>query len=256
MKTSKFLKYPELRIYGDAIIAGDWHHPQVDLPFVLRMCNDPRWKEVHTLISNGDWGNQDVYSDFVRKQTGADWEAEKTSSRITEGIIRERFQRWIIIPGNHDIRLQRKTNYNISTDDIARMMFDDVNRITLTDRDYVILNDSWRICHPKDYSAKPTATAESFVYRYGMSVIMGHNHMANRKTFAMLDGEREARKYHAIDGACMLDPNKVEYQLMNSGSFSPWVQGYTVITDNQPTLVTYKEPRVKSFNRGIELEYY
>ena len=103
----------EIRISGDAIITGDWHIPQHSEKILTKVLQTAKDYGIKTLVLNGDTLNMDSFSSFARKQADATWAVEQDSARKFFKRICKVFDRIICIIGNHEKRIERKTDYHI-----------------------------------------------------------------------------------------------------------------------------------------------
>lgn len=235
----------QLHTTGDAIVAGDFHIPQQDDIMVESICDFGRDFGIEMLIINGDFCNSDVFSEFKRKQTNAGWQVEKAACRKVMSKFQSAFKYIVWILGNHDNRIMRVTNYSVTFDDLARILVDnyDPKQIYLTDWDHII-HDDWRICHPHEYSRKPCFKAKQFGEKYNCNTIVGHSHMLNM----MAKRTGKTVRYY-IDGGCCCDNDLVEYEIMNTTSFSRWTPGFVLLRNNKPELITPNKAKLITAER-------
>jgi predicted phosphodiesterase len=225
---------------GNILVAGDFHIPQHDISMVQMLIQTAMEYNITTLVLNGDFVNQDVFSMFDRKQGNAGWEREVTDCRFIMGLLQRVFPHIVWVLGNHDCRMMKLLKYTMSFDQMARILVDnyDPSQIHVTDWDHCIHNGTWRISHPHEYSRRPTAKASAFAIKYGMNTIVGHSHMLNHSY-----ENKDRKSYHYIDGGCCCDIIKVEYSQMNTSSFPEWKQGYVMLTGNEPKIISPEKPR-------------
>lgn len=209
------------------VVGGDIHNPQHSWRMIDQVCEE----KCKLFIDNGDFWNLDSMSEFQRKQTNADYKTEKACGRMILCRLLDSFQDVILIPGNHGNRINRATGQVMTIQDLVDMVVPekDKDRVHVTDRDYVYLFDGvrrWRICHGREYSRKPGSKAQLMGEKYGCSVILGHSHILSEKqVFCGMD------THYYIDGGCMLDFSKVEYENMNTSTFTNWARGYVRLQD-------------------------
>lgn len=209
------------------IVGGDIHNPQHSWDMIDQACNEG----CKVFIDNGDFWNLDSMSEFQRKQANADFKTEIACGRMILRRLLDSFQDVILIPGNHGNRINKATGQVMTIKYLVDVVVaeKDKDRVHVTDRDYVYLDDGvrrWRICHGREYSRKPGTKAQLMGEKYNCSVILGHSHILSCKQVfkGMVD-------HYYIDGGCMLDFNKVEYENMNTSTFTNWANGYVRLVD-------------------------
>ncbi|MFW6319324.1 MAG: metallophosphoesterase [Bacillota bacterium] len=232
----------EIQYAGDAIITGDWHIPQHSEKMLKMVIDMAKSTGIKTLVLNGDTLNMDSFSSFVRKQTNASWKIEQDVARKFFDKICKVFDKIICVIGNHEKRISRKTDYHILFGDVLNLLIKDKykDKIIVTERDYIIINNKWRICHPRGYRKRIGSLVKSLCKRYGQNIIAGHQHYLSYNTFAMMESTDPAI-YIGIDGGCCLDPEQVEYSQMNTVNNPIWTQGFVILKDDEAKIIT-EEP--------------
>jgi len=229
----------EIQAYLDNfIVMGDPHIPQQDDIVLDAIIEDGINCNICNLVINGDFSNSDVFSEFARKQSNASWELEKQECRKIMKKFQNVFENIFFILGNHDARLLRKTNYSFKLDDLLRILVDDYNpnQIIATEYDHILVNDDWLICHPHEYSRIAGSKAKQMGEKYGRNTIVGHSHILSHSIIGNNGNNR-----HYIDGGCALDFDKVEYEVMNTSTFTQWAKGYVKIINGYPFVQGFKE---------------
>jgi predicted phosphodiesterase len=228
----------EIQSYlNDFIVIGDLHIPQQDDNVVQMVVEDAKASGISSVIINGDFSNSDVFSEFARKQTNASWEWEKIECRRIMKMFQNTFENIFFILGNHDARLLRKTNYSFKLDDLLRILVDDYNpnQIIATEHDHILVNDNWRVCHPREYSRIAGSKAKQMGEKYGTNTIVGHSHILSHTVIG-----RDGVSSHYLDGGCALDFDKVEYEVMNTSTFTQWSKGYIKVVNDYPVVQAVK----------------
>lgn len=231
-------KRGEIQAYLDNfIVIGDLHIPQQDDKVIDAVINDGITCQIPNLVINGDFSNSDVFSEFARKQTNASWELEKNECRRVMHKFQCAFENIFFILGNHDARLLRKTNYSFKLDDLLRILVNDYdpNQIIATEYDHILVNDNWLICHPHEYSRIAGSKAKQMGEKYGRNTIVGHSHILSH-TINGSNGDCS----HYLDGGCALDFDRVEYEVMNTSTFTKWAQGYIKVVNGYPVVQGFK----------------
>lgn len=220
---------------NNVIVASDFHIPLQDDEAIDYMCKYARDNRVKDLIINGDLMNEDAFSKYPRKDKEANWDIEAEESLKVTDLLQMFFDNIAVELTNHDLRAIKATNWILTARNLMRIVFNDYEKtkISFTDHDHIILNSSWRMCHPDKYSSKPCALAEKFGKRYRMNTIMGHLHLLNHYQI----GER-----HFIDGGCMTKMERHQYVQQTTTTFPEWKEGFVHIKDNVPKIIAFSEP--------------
>lgn len=96
----------------------------------------------------------------------------------------DRFETVVLIYGNHDARFLKLLGYKVTYAEAQRMLFNELNddersRLKISGRDFALVEageQTFRVCHPKDYSSVPCANARKLAAKYQQHVICGHSH--------------------------------------------------------------------------------
>lgn len=224
---------------NSVVIAGDWHIPQHSWSLIEQCCN----QDCEDLIINGDFFNLDSMSEFAKKQKGCDWETEKVACRSIFNVLLRSFNKVVLLLGNHDKRVSTKTNYAMGLRDLVNLTIPEVfkNKVIVTDNDFVCLNDGvrdWRICHSVEYSKRYGSKAKGIGEKYNASVILGHSHM-----LSMTEEYKGRGVRYYIDGGCMVDYSKVEYENVCTTTYSNWANGFIKIVNGVVEVVTGEKLR-------------
>ena len=216
------------------LVTGDFHIPQHNLDMIHWACN----QGCDDLIINGDFFNLDSMSDYQRKQTGCDWESEKAAARDIFRMLLDSFECIIMDFGNHDKRISKKTNYVMGQDDLITLTVSEHDRwrIVTTELDHVHLNDgvrNWRICHSLEYSRNHCQKPEAMGKKYGRNIIQAHTHILAEKKVYYGD-----RTNYYMEGGCMVDMDKVEYENYNTSTFTNWGNGFIRLKDGNVEVIT------------------
>ena len=233
-KIDKLPVYPDLSQtltykWDKFAVTADWHLPFIDVEFFKRFIKDCHTQKVKKLVIAGDFFDMNAFG-FFFSHNRVPWKEEKECAKKVMSILQEQFDEIVFIVGNHEIRFLRaladKFQGNIY--DIYELIgFTDYDNITLKNK--VIVND-WMITHPKNARKNSLSLGNdlSNIYK-GYNIIVTHAHRQSL-------GRDFSGSHWVMDLGLMSDPKMHEYIHYNVGAFANWNQGYSIITDNFPTL--------------------
>lgn len=228
--TKRFIDWPTMESKRFCI-ASDWHIPFYDPALATRMfllCQhwDPPIKD---LIIGGD------FYDFAGASKWFD--SDPDMRRTVEDDLREGeyiliqlaewFERILVIRGNHENRLYTgKLGKEISFDRLSRMMTLIPDKITFSKWPFCVVNEKWRITHPKPFWKNPLSLARELASIHLQHIIMAHGH-------GMAVGRDKSGMFMAIDSGGMMDPQKIEYVSMVDTAHGKWCPGFLIIEDDK-----------------------
>lgn len=226
-ESDDFLDKP-LRHYGPIAVTADWHIPLVDYAYANRFIEHATGAGYQTLAIAGDFFNHDALSAFDYKQASADLRTELREANNIMGQLVDQFEKIIFVWGNHDARLHKALQYQVSFSHAMRMCFGDIGeealkKIEFSNLDHFWVNDETYICHPKNYTQQPLATARKLAGKVQANVITAHSHHA-----AM--GYDVSGKYVCVEAGGLFDASRTAY-LQRSTTFPTWKQGYSLIDE-------------------------
>lgn len=226
-----------IKCYGDCIIISDLHIPNHDWGMIDKIVGTGMVYGIKSLIVNGDSWDMikfSKYGDGVEQS----WETLKECSKAVYSKLFTWFDTVVINMGNHDEWLKTITKKQLSMKDFIHLCVEEPPWVELhyTDWDYVILNDEFRICHSKNYSKKAHFVPESIGKKYNKSCIQAHDHMLAYKEVITNNNHR----YYINMGGCM-DFDKAEYEMGTTTLYGQWAQGFVIIKDGKPRIVTNEE---------------
>jgi hypothetical protein len=212
--------------------ASDFHCPMQDERWVERLAKVGYHLEIPTLIVGGDVADFDSISahgsDIEQHDINTAVEVAGQVIRYLKGV----FERIVLLPGNHDRRLAKKLDKNLSWENVVRMMVGNMDGIMATDDDYVLVGDKpgFSCGHPRHFSAKPTGGLHSVALYRQRNVIAAHNHVQG---LAIVNNQ-----YVTIDPGCMCRAEATPYYMRSNGlsKFQEWTPGFVTVEDNIPTL--------------------
>ena len=233
---------------SSVLCCGDFHVPQHNWDMIHWACQ----QGCRDLIINGDFFNLDSMSDYQRKQSGCDWEAERECATDILRVLLENFKCIVMDFGNHDKRISKKTNYVMGQRDLIALTVRESDRwrIVTTELDHVHLDDGyrkWRICHSLEYSRNHCQKPEAMGKKYGRNIIQNHTHILAEKKVYYGDTVR-----YYIEGGCMVDMDKVEYEQFNTSTFTNWGNGFIKLVNGDVEIITNEKIGLKNVQFTVD----
>jgi len=233
--------------WGSAVILSDphipWHNPDV----ILDMCETAVLLKIKKLIIPGDLIHADTISKYVGVGKTVSVTSELQSTARVLRALEEVFDSIVIIPGNHDQRLERMIAGLRDTKDgrkgldmVAALLgaggFDDAEDVSLRYLRHFLhspkvtwhplpqmeLNGTWLLQHPGSVSRIAPQNERAFVRKHRKSVIQGHSHLWGL-------GFDESGTDVAFNCGHAADDKKWRYVREKPSSFPASVHGYGVI---------------------------
>jgi len=228
-----------IRCYGDCIVVSDFHIPEHDDSMIEDIIKAGMHYNTKSLIINGDIWDFIKFSKYGEGKN-QDWKKLKEISKGIFSRLFEWFNQVVMNMGNHDAWLKYITRQQLTMEDFIELCIDQPPWVELyfTDWDFVILDDSIRICHSKNYSRNAHSVPEALGKKYRMSCAQSHDHMLAYKEVII----NNVSKYY-INMGCCLDYDKAEYEMGSSSLYGNWAKGFLVVRKGVPEVIT-KEPMV------------
>jgi len=110
---------------------------------------------------------------------------------------------------------------------LSRMLHKHKDKIKFSKYGYCVLNDEWRITHPKNYSQIKTRVANRIALKHRQHVLNFHGH-------ALSIAHDDSGHQIIADGGGLFDEKKIEYRMIKDSTYPAWATGFWVITkDNE-----------------------
>lgn len=214
-----------LKVWSDkCIVAADWHIPFINENLFNQLINNAQYMDIRDIIINGDFWDCYAISQFQKRQR-IDFKDEKKCVNAYLDILCEEFERVFFTVGNHEQRWMRMLEYADDLSGLFDSLGNDHGNYECTNNDFLILNDKWRICHPRQYSRIELNIARRLANKYRMNIISGHQHHMAR-------GYDISGKYTIIDSGGLFDVSKLDY-LQATTTFPEHVGGFIIIIDDK-----------------------
>ena len=212
--------------------ASDFHAPVHSELWVERLARVGHALDVPTLVVGGDLFD---FADISRH--GSDQTVPDINETLRVGgeilrYLRQVFPQIIVLPGNHDRRVAKKLDRDLSWENVVRMAVGDMTGITTTNSDYLYVNDNpgWACGHPSFFSVQPTVGLRQVALYRKRHILGSHNHVQG---VSKVNDE-----YICIDPGAMCDRMATSYYMRGNGisKLQEWSNGFVIIDNDVPQL--------------------
>lgn len=222
MRVVRFTDYH--KISGGATVAGDFHIPLHDLSLVEKMVSVSMKMNSKQLIIAGDFFNFDAFSWYITEKTYFPGEEIDYGEKLLDWMV-QWYDLILVLMGNHEKRLyRRKLDKEIDWERVTRMFTKHEDKIIFSKYGYCVLDDVWRITHPKNYRQIPTRVANELAFRHRQNILNFHGHTLS------ITHDKSGR-YLIADGGGMFDESKIEYRMIEDSTYPAWYRGFWVIDE-------------------------
>jgi len=228
-----------------AIIIGDLHVPTHSKYWLTRSLEVGHWfktifKDKKTIcIINGDFVDLEMFSRFGTDRKDITFkESVSTAAGVLDAIMAV-YDEVYWLQGNHDMRFAKKFDYHLGFNDLCSLVKEKVtvglwDNITTTEKNFVIVNDSWYIIHPYNYAKAGTTLACKYAMRHQANFVLAHQH--HSPAFAM----SENGQFFGVDGGCMIDAKKTKYIQDKITLYPNWVNGFVALMRDQSSKTRFR----------------
>lgn len=223
----------DYRIYGDVLVASDWHMPFHDLTLAEYLLDVRRTLGIEHLIIPGDLLDATALSSYDKLGLEHSIKEELMLARDTLGLLSRHFKKIYWSPGNHENRLLRRFDFALTLPDVIELLtpsnvLPEVESIELPQFTVISNGQKFRITHPKSYSIVPMKIASELADIFHCHVMSAHGHH-------MGVSYSKSGKYLGIDLGGMFDVEKVPYINLGGDTTHPrWNPGFWAITHGIP----------------------
>jgi len=215
------------------MVVGDVHVPTTSATMTARMlavADKYLPKKNRVLIVAGDLFNLDAYSDYPSIETMPTLEDELAAGKSFINACADVFHKICLIPGNHERRVTKQNNGQLSFVRLAHMLNNE--KLVVSNWGHIIIRsggETYRATHARNYSVTPLKVANELAQKYQQHIIQHHEHH-------LAIGYDRFGRYLIINNGGLFDRNKIGYALWDD-SKSPVMQpGFTMIREGTPTL--------------------
>lgn len=221
------------RLDGDFVIVGDvhvsttnWNFAQRPLQVAMQYLSKPR-----RLIIAGDMINADAFSKYDSAVPLPSFATELKAARHFIDKYLEVFDEIYLFLGNHDRRVQYRTNSAIAPEDLLRLISHDT-RVKISHWGHCVVNSpkgEWRILHGSEYSINQLTVADQLAQKYGQHIIGHHQHHC-------AIGLDRYKKYTIVDNGGLFDQDSMAYVQLDDNKKPRMANGFSLLMDGYPYL--------------------
>jgi predicted phosphodiesterase len=190
---------------GEFMVCSDLHIPWHSTPALLALCEHADLLNIHRLIIAGDLVHADSLSRFEQYKRMLAIGEELNAARRILAALELVFDEIIIIPGNHDQRIQKalatakhtqrgdkllelvagllgdeQTASSLDIGELATSLlrhFLSSPKVTVHEMPDLLVNDTWLIQHPSSVSRVAPQSQRKMAIKHRKSVLEGHSHL-------------------------------------------------------------------------------
>lgn len=218
--------------FEECLVCSDLHFPGHSLKWVRELIKYGRMHNIKKIIHAGDLFNFDALSRFELKDKKFPLDKELEVGKKVLLELRQHFNGFYTVRGNHDKRLPLAMNDSIDFATALNLLLD--NKVVATNRDHLFLysgGEKFRICHPDKYSTVKGKVAGGLAHDLQEHVIMGHPHY-----FSM--SYNKTGRYMAIEMPCMCDKTAFQYKNEATTGCPEWNNGFLHIKKGKVKAIT------------------
>lgn len=215
-----------LELWGDAVIAADFHIPLHDERWINKMLDVSQQLGIKNCIIAGDFYNFDSLSHYDPKQPEARLDVECQVAREVMNVLLDVYDDVYFIWGNHDYRLVKYLGYKHSFVEALGVILDDDPHLHVSNLDHMWLMSGYEffyVCHPATYSQIPLSSALKLANKHDSNIITAHSHH-----FAT--GYAKNGEYVIAEAGGLFNASKTAY-LQRSTNYPRWQNGFLIVRD-------------------------
>jgi hypothetical protein len=204
------------------LIIGDTHCPLIDQRWLEQALITSAHFGAKTCIINGDL----IDANQISRHMGLEFRGRATleddmdSAEQLMRVLCEEFDQVFYTLGNHTARLVSRMSGELSVKRLLKMIYDN-EKIVVTQKTWMKLNEHTRVIHPRGYSQTRGKFSADLCQRHQCHIVTGHHH--HSATSYSKDG-----KWQAIEVGCLADISKFGYVQNDLNNFPEMMNGFCV----------------------------
>lgn len=215
-----------LRVHGDAVIIGDVEIPDHDAEMLENAMAIGEMFGIRQLIINGDFMASDGVSGHPPPpKTIAPTPSLEADLDIAVAVLRalsRQFDRISLLEGNHEKRLNRFVEGNLTTSYLIKMACPGVQTTYFSQVELLSGGKEWLVCHQKNYSKIPGSVPREIAEVQRKNVVCAHTHHLS-------ESQTKCGTLMAIDGGYCRDEKRTMYKVQDVTRHPKWNPGFVVI---------------------------
>ncbi len=205
-------------IEGDVIIINDVHLPYTDYDLAQRVVDVAAFYDLTEMVVAGDLLDMDSGSTFSRKLRPVPLEQEIDAAQELLAYYAQHFKRIWIMPGNHEERLLKQLDGELSFQLFSRTIqppgdaMAEIFRFTPYDNLTIVSGEQeYMVTHQRNASAISLKVGESLAWKYHKNMIITHQHNSAK-------GYDKYGRYLIIDSGGLHDQQRTPYMSLKTGT--------------------------------------
>lgn len=238
-----------LECEGNFAVIGDFHIPTTQYKWlrdaVLPIC-ERHLKPPRKLILAGDLFNMDALSEYKNITPPISLTTELTIGRAVMAQLLSVFDEVYYIMGNHDHRLHKVLDGDVSNELLRGIITPLRNRLQISPYKYMRVTSGghqWHIAHQRNYSRNVLNVANKLANKHNMNVITWHEHHVGK-------GRDEWNRHTIVNGGGLHDPEMMAYVSVDDSTSPKMKNGFVLLIDGTAHLIT-PYPSMTNINRWL-----
>lgn len=219
--------YPQ--IPAPALILSDLHIPFHDPAWIERVATYALRQGIPRLLIAGDLLDAKALSSFPTQSSYSYEEELEEAVPIINELAR--VFRVHIIMGNHDDRLARRLNRELSPRTVYRLAFPAAE---VHFHHHALVGHNWLVAHPRNYSRVSGQPAHQLVAKFGRNVAIAHTHKWT------ITRDASGTKWVVETGGCF-DPRRLDYVHRELSTMPFPQQGALIVDEEERPMLLHPE---------------
>ena len=224
----EFPSFSPTKIEGSFLVISDIHIPFYDMTWLERSLETAKDEHIKDVIIAGDFFDAKSVSSYTCLDKEHTLLRELQIGRDFFYEYLDEFRNVYMIPGNHDQRIAKYMNGELTLDFFFTWMCPD-KKLHVSDFPFLIANETWRISHPGNYSRIPGMIPRKLSEKHHMNTMCGHTHYTS---FC----KDVSGTYECYEIGCLTDLTKTEYLFMLDKNNPVWNNGFATLKKDKATL--------------------
>lgn len=217
-------------LQGDFIIVGDVHVPATDWGFAQMVSRLADKTKINRLIIAGDFFTMDSFSQYAAVVPPVAWAQERDAARVLLLDWLETFAEIYTLQGNHDRRMSKWAEGELSEVDIYGMAVSNP-KLHHSKFGYCTVKSGgvdWRITHPANYGKGQLAVLSDLANKYQCNMIGAHEHH-------LAKGWDVYKRYVICNMGMLADEKKMAYVSLDDTRSAGMAQGFVLLRNGVAT---------------------
>ena len=224
----------EPRLAGDWVVAGDFHLPTTDFSLAELLLRTAQELNIRKLLIVGDLCNFDAFSRYEHIVPPPAFEVEVRIAVQLMSRYATHFDDIVMVLGNHEHRLLRRSNGNLSSTMLGHILGAAQHKMRLSPYAYAVIESGgqlWRATHQRNYSRTTGRVADQLAQKHQSNILAFHEHHAaiQRDTW---------NRYTIVNCGGLFDDAKLAYVRLEDSTMPGMARGFVLLLDGCAHLIT------------------